>query len=101
MTIYWLPFGSLVPRSGLANHSILKATKRKATLSLRSPKKYLTNTIPSTVASTQGERVGWVGGHEPTQPAPLFTFSDHRLGFFALLKLVIWRSLTSEFLPIF
>jgi hypothetical protein len=42
----------------LANHSILKATKREATLSLRSPKKYLTNTIPSTLASTKGECAG-------------------------------------------
>ncbi len=32
--------------------------RRQATLSLRSPKKYLTNTIPSTLASTTGECAG-------------------------------------------
>ena len=52
-----LVVGTLVPTSGFVGWPILKE-KREATLSLRPPKKYLTNTIPSAAASTEGGSVG-------------------------------------------
>jgi hypothetical protein len=69
------PFFQIQILFRISDFSILKEcvfqSKKEVTRSLQSLKKYLTNTIPSTVASTQGESVGWVAGHEPTQPAPL------------------------------